>query len=166
VAGNGMSYVSTHAAPAYPGTGMESYRIGDDLVVNVPLPVTGISTEAFIATWEMLLPQVAAAVKPDFLAISAGFDYVAGDPVGDLGVGLEAASALAAVINAVGAQCCEGRVAYVLEGGYDINALTSSIALIASACDAGSTTPSEAQQRSIPGSVRNAIVIPNDKGGG
>ncbi len=37
VAGNGLSYVSTHASPAYPGTGLHSYKTGSDLVVNVPL---------------------------------------------------------------------------------------------------------------------------------
>ena len=52
VAGAGLSYCSTHAYPAYPGTGGRSYWRGDDLVANVPLPVGGISTEAFVAVWE------------------------------------------------------------------------------------------------------------------
>ncbi|MEO6835570.1 MAG: histone deacetylase [Candidatus Tumulicola sp.] len=136
VAGDGLSYVSTHAFPAYPGTGCDSYRLGADVVTNVPLPVSGVSTEAFVAVWEELLPRVAASVRPDLLLVSAGFDYVAGDPVGDLGVDVSAAGALAATINAVAARYCEGRIAYVLEGGYDLDALTRSIALIASAgCD-------------------------------
>ena len=49
VAGNGLSYVSTHASPAYPGTGRASYALGSDVVANVPLPASGISTEAFVA---------------------------------------------------------------------------------------------------------------------
>lgn len=159
VAGEGLSYVSTHAAPAYPGTGFESVRVGEDAVVNVPLPVTGISTEAFVAVWEELLPLVAGAVRPDLLVVSAGFDYVEGDPVGDLGVGVEAAGSLAAVINAVAAQFCGGRVAYVLEGGYDLDALTTSIALIAAASDAGTTAPTGAQRSAIPPSVRARIAL-------
>jgi acetoin utilization deacetylase AcuC-like enzyme len=133
VAGGGLSYVSTHASPAYPGTGLRSYRSGDDLVVNVPLPAAGVSTEAFVATWEALLPRVGAAVRPDLLIVSAGFDYASGDPVGDLGVGREAASALGAAIAAAAARFCDGRVAYVLEGGYDLDVLTESIAAIAAA---------------------------------
>jgi acetoin utilization deacetylase AcuC-like enzyme len=142
VAGNGLSYVSTHAHPAYPGTGSRSYVLaGGDEIVNVPLPVGGLSTEAFVATWERLLPAVARRVKPTM--ISAGFDYVKGDPVGDLGVDVEAATHLASVINATAAEH-DANVAYVLEGGYDIDALTESIAQIVEATDAGRTERSGA----------------------
>jgi acetoin utilization deacetylase AcuC-like enzyme len=133
VAGNGLSYVSTHAAPAYPGTGNASYRVGDDVVFNVPLPASGISTEEFVAIWERLLPLAVQAAQPDLMIVSAGFDYVEGDPVGDLGVAVEAAENLGAILSALAAEYCEGRIAYVLEGGYDLGALTTSIALIASA---------------------------------
>ncbi|MBV8117823.1 MAG: histone deacetylase, partial [Candidatus Eremiobacteraeota bacterium] len=82
IAGNGLSYVSTHAFPAYPGTGRDSYEVGEDTVVNVTLPASGITTEAFVTTWRELLPRVAGHVRPNALIVSAGFDYVAGDPVG------------------------------------------------------------------------------------
>ena len=157
VAGDGLSYVSTHAFPAYPGTGRTSYRKGADAVVNVPLPVTGVSTEAFVGLWEELLPRVAAAVRPDMLVVSAGFDYVAGDPVGDLGVDVSAAAWLAGAIGAIAAEYCGGRVAYVLEGGYDIDALTRSIAAVASVHDAEQTAPSSAQPRALPESVRVSL---------
>lgn len=144
VAGNGLSYVSTHASPAYPGTGSQSYDLaGDDEIVNVPLPASGISTEAFVATWEQLLPAIARRVKPTMLVISAGFDYVKGDPVGDLGVDIEAATHLASVINATAVEH-NAAIAYVLEGGYDIAALTESIAQIVVASDTGRTRSSGA----------------------
>jgi acetoin utilization deacetylase AcuC-like enzyme len=158
VAGNGLSYVSTHASPAYPGTGRSSYAIGPDLVANVALPVSGVSTEAFVAVWERLLPAVARAVKPDFLVVSAGFDYVAGDPVGDLGVGVEAASALAAAIGRTAAEHCGGRAIYVLEGGYDIDALTESIALIARESDSGHRSLSNAADSAIPEQIRVTLM--------
>jgi len=148
VAGSGLSYVSTHAHPAYPGTGARSVHLaGGDEVVNVPLPASGISTEAFVATWEQLLPAVARRIEPTMLVISAGFDYVKGDPVGDLGVDVDAATHLAAVINATAAEH-GANVAYVLEGGYDIDALTESIAQIVVATDAGRTAGSDADGRS------------------
>jgi len=151
VAGDGLSYVSTHAHPAYPGTGARSCDLANgDEIVNVPLPVTGVSTEAFVATWERLLPAVARRVKPTMLVISAGFDYVKGDPVGDLGVDIDAAGHLAAVINATAAEH-DANIAYVLEGGYDINALTESIAQIVEASDAGRIESSSAD----PGVLRN-----------
>ncbi len=152
--GSGLSYCSTHAYPAYPGTGARSYRRGEDVIVNVPLPVRGISTEAFVALWEELLPAVAAAVRPNLLIVSAGFDYVAGDSVGDLGVGIEAAAPIAAAIRRVADERCNGSVAYVLEGGYDLDALASSIAAIAAVHDGSAGSRATADARAIPPAIR------------
>ncbi len=149
VAGNGLSYVSTHAYPAYPGTGTASFRRGDDPVVNVPLPVEGVDTETFVAVWETLLDTVAAAVRPTLIVVSAGFDYVKGDRVGDLGVAAEAAAPIAAAIRRAAIEHCSGAVAYVLEGGYEIDALAASIASIAGASDA----PRVAARVTAPGAV-------------
>jgi acetoin utilization deacetylase AcuC-like enzyme len=157
VVGAGLSYVSTHAYPAYPGTGTSSYRVAGDLVGNVPLPVTGISTEGFVAVWEALLPMAARAVLPELLIVSAGFDYVAGDCVGDLGVGIEAARALAALIRAVAEEYCNGAVTYVLEGGYDLDALTRSIASIAQISDGTEQPPKRADSGVIPPAVSGAL---------
>lgn len=153
VSGNGLSYVSTHAYPAYPGTGSadENYALpGGDAIVNVPLPPHAFGTEAFVALWETLLPNVAARVKPDILIVSAGFDYVAGDPVGDLGVDVSAASHLAAIIARVANTYCNGRIAYVLEGGYDTTALGESIREIVGPKDPERSALSGADRAAIP----------------
>jgi acetoin utilization deacetylase AcuC-like enzyme len=157
VAGDGLSYVSTHAYPAYPGTGAQSYRRSEDLVVNAPLPPSGVSTEAFVAVWQYLLPAVARIVRPDLLIVSAGFDYVAGDSVGDLGVDVDAAGPLAAVIREVAAEYCGGSVAYVLEGGYGIDALTRSIAAIAAVRDGAQPNSGVADRNAIPSGLRDAL---------
>ena len=157
--GEGLSYVSTHASPAYPGTGYEIRAVGDDVLVNVPLPATGIATEAFVAIWEHLLARAAAFVRPDLIVASAGFDYVAGDPVGDLGVDVSAASALARAINRTALEYCGGRVAYVLEGGYDINALTESIAQVIGVSDHGETEGSGASAQAIPRTQRELLGL-------
>jgi acetoin utilization deacetylase AcuC-like enzyme len=153
IAGNGLSYVSTHAWPAYPGTGGKSFERSGDAVVNLPLPASGISTEAFIAVWERLLPEVCRSVRPDSIVVSAGFDFVDGDPVGDLGVDVSACGALAAALNAAAFEWCSGRLLYVLEGGYLIDALTAGIGAIAVASDEKVTTGSGADPRAIPPEV-------------
>lgn len=153
VSGNGLSYVSTHAYPAYPGTGGadENYALeGGDAIANVPLPPHRFGTEPFIALWETLLPQVAERVRPDMLIVSAGFDYVSGDPVGDLGVDVSAATHLAALIERVARTYCAGRVAYILEGGYDTSALAQSVACIIEAHDGGEVRSSGADVAAVP----------------
>jgi acetoin utilization deacetylase AcuC-like enzyme len=128
--GDGVSFVSTHAFPAYPGTGGAAEQRFDahGAVVNVPLPPHAYGTEAFVATWQRLLPAVAARVRPDFIVVSAGYDFADGDPVGDLGVdGPLASAALAALIRETAETYAGGRVAYCLEGGYDVATLARSV---------------------------------------
>jgi acetoin utilization deacetylase AcuC-like enzyme len=159
VSGGGLSYVSAHGYPAYPGTGGpdENYALEkSDAIVNVPLPPHGFGTEPFVALWETLLPQVVRSVRPDMLVVSAGFDYAAGDPVGDLGVNVSAAQHLGALIRDVAAEHCSGRVAYVMEGGYDTRTLAESIAGIIAAHDAPQARH-EADSQAIP--ARQAALL-------
>jgi len=142
-AGAGVSFVSTHAFPAYPGTGGPSEQRFDatGAIVNVPLPPHAYGTEPFVATWQRLLPTVAARVRPDLLVVSAGYDFAAGDPVGDLGVAAEpAARALGALIREVADTYCNGRAVYCLEGGYDIPTLARAVEATLRAHDAGDET--------------------------
>ncbi len=157
VAGAGLSYLSTHAHPAYPGTGLRSFRRGDDLVANVPLPAAGVSTETFVAVWEELLAAAAQIVRPNLLLVSAGFDYVAGDVVGDLGVGVEAAEFVAAAIRRTAEMYCEGAVAYVLEGGYGIDAIAQSIASIARVHDASAAPARATAGTPLPAALRELV---------
>ena len=157
IAGGGLSYVSTHASPAYPGTGFETVSIGKDIIANVPLPASGIATEAFVAIWERLLAQTAHYVRPAAIVVSAGFDYVKGDPVGDLGVDVGAAGALAAAIRRTAATYCNDRVAYILEGGYDIDALTDSIDQVLRAGDRAGDLGS-AEAAAIPAAQRELLA--------
>jgi acetoin utilization deacetylase AcuC-like enzyme len=161
VSGDGLSYVSTHAYPAYPGTGGrdENYALPErDAIVNMPLPPHDFGTEAFVALWERLLVATAARVRPDLLIVSAGFDYVTGDPAGDLGVDIVAASYLGALIGRVAGEYCGGRVAYVLEGGYDLDALARSVAAVIEAHDAPETREaSGAEYSAIPSPQRELL---------
>jgi len=160
VSGHGLSYVSTHGYPAYPGTGgpEENYALADgDAVINVPLPPHAFGTEQFVALWERLLRIAAQRTRPDLLIVSAGFDYVAGDPVGDLGVDVDAAGRLASAVNAAAQDFCSGRVAYVLEGGYNTDALARSVAQIIDAHNEDRTAQSGAAERAIPAMQRNLL---------
>ncbi|GAC1310602.1 MAG: histone deacetylase [Vulcanimicrobiaceae bacterium] len=152
-AGAGVSFVSTHAYPAYPGTGGANEQRFDPngAIVNVPLPPHAYGTEAFVATWQRVLPAVAARVRPDFIVVSAGYDFAAGDPVGDLGVdAVPASRALATLVREVAATYARGRVAYCLEGGYDIETLAAAVAETIRAHDAPPAQRDIADAASIP----------------
>ncbi len=158
-AGDGVSFVSTHAYPQYPGTGSagENALRVDGAVVNVPLPPHAYGTEAFVATWQWLLPAVAARVRPDLLVVSAGYDFAAGDPIGDLGVaGPSAAAALGALIRSVAEEYAEGRVLYCLEGGYDPAMLARCVEATARA-HAGAHAIDPADPGAIPSAQRAVL---------
>jgi acetoin utilization deacetylase AcuC-like enzyme len=157
---DGVSFISTHAYPAYPGTGGPNEQaLADDwAVVNIPLPPHSYGTEAFVATWQRALPEIARKLRPDLIVVSAGYDYASGDPVGDLGVdGPLAAGALATLIREVAAEHSRGRAAYCLEGGYNIPDLARSVAATVRAHDAAASSI-ESADRSAIGSQQRAIL--------
>lgn len=152
-AGDGVSFVSTHAFPAYPGTGgaNEQRFASGGAIVNVPLPPHSYGTEAFVATWQRVLPAIAARVRPDLIVVSAGYDFASGDPVGDLGVDVVvAARALASLVRDVASTYAHGRIAYSLEGGYDIETLCRGIEATIRAHDAAESGSDLADAASIP----------------
>jgi acetoin utilization deacetylase AcuC-like enzyme len=159
---DGVSFVSTHAYPAYPGSGGPGDQTlrADAAVVNVPLPPHEYGTEAFVATWRRLLPEVARRVRPDLIVVSAGYDFAEGDPVGDLGADGEGASAaLGALIAETAAEHCRGRVAYCLEGGYDVATLARSVAATIRAHEAASPPAASdgAEWDAVPGPQRRLL---------
>jgi acetoin utilization deacetylase AcuC-like enzyme len=157
--GRGVSFVSTHAYPQYPGTGSaaENALLIDGAIVNVPLPPDSYGTEAFVATWQLALPAVAARIRPDALVVSAGYDFAVGDPVGDLGVdGPLAARALATLIREVADEYAHGRVAYCLEGGYDLTTLGQCVVETLQAHDAPRMVE-RADLASIPAAQRAVL---------
>ncbi|MBV9440154.1 MAG: histone deacetylase [Candidatus Eremiobacteraeota bacterium] len=128
--GGGVSYVGTHADPAYPGTGdPRSNRVANGAaLVNVPIDVGGIATEGFLAIHTRVLRALADRIRPRLLVISAGYDVVAGDPIGDLGVEPAFARQIGRLIREIADEYCDGRALFVLEGGYDPQTLAFCVA--------------------------------------
>jgi acetoin utilization deacetylase AcuC-like enzyme len=128
--GGGVSYVGSHADPAYPGTGnpRDNRVVAGAALVNVPIDARGIATEGFIGIHARTLRALAERIRPRLLVVSAGYDVVAGDPVGDLGVDPSFARQLGRLAREIAEEYCDGRALFVLEGGYDPQTLAACVA--------------------------------------
>jgi acetoin utilization deacetylase AcuC-like enzyme len=122
-------YMSTHQFPFYPGTG-DADEIGEGAgegyTVNVPLTAHG-GDAVYRAAFERLLLPVAEAYAPELVIISAGFDAAARDPLAQMELSAEAYGWMARALTGVAEKSAGGRVALVLEGGYDLVALESGL---------------------------------------
>jgi acetoin utilization deacetylase AcuC-like enzyme len=119
-------YASTHQYPFYPGTGAAGERGVDGNVVNVPLEV-GSGDRLFLGAWEKKIGPALDAFRPQLLLVSAGFDAHHADPLAGLEVSTDGYRQLAQLINGWAASHGQGRSVWVLEGGYDLQALGKSV---------------------------------------
>lgn len=134
-----VMYFSTHQVPLYPGTGAASaFGHGEGLGFNLNVPLLAGKGDAdFLQIFEGVLAPVAAQFKPDFILASAGFDIAARDPLGRMEVTSAGFGAMAASLQAMAERTAGGRLAVVLEGGYDLGALTDGVAAVLKALAGG-----------------------------
>ena len=66
--------------------------------------------------------------RPELILVSAGFDAHRADPLAQMAVSEVGYRALATRLAEVAADVCDGRLALILEGGYDLDALARSVA--------------------------------------
>jgi acetoin utilization deacetylase AcuC-like enzyme len=121
-----IRFVSMHQWPWYPGSGAADDRGPHGSVWNVPM-APGLPPERYM---EALLAAVDAATDgwtPDLLLISAGFDCMAGDPLG--GFTLEPAhlGVLTRELVSRARTWCGGRVVSALEVGYEPDLLAAGV---------------------------------------
>jgi acetoin utilization deacetylase AcuC-like enzyme len=120
-------YCSTHQMPLYPGTGAASERGAKDTIVNAPLS-PGDGGDQFREAFEVAILPRLKDFAPDLVIISAGFDAHVRDPLANLNL-VEADFAWATLkLMDVADQAADGRVVSVLEGGYDLQGLSRSVA--------------------------------------
>jgi acetoin utilization deacetylase AcuC-like enzyme len=118
-------YASVHQFPFYPGTGAASeigVASGGGYTVNLPLEPGAVSEDYRVVFAEVVLP-VLRQFKPDLVLVSAGFDAHERDPLANMRLTTEAFAAMTMELRAVAAECCDGRLVLVTEGGYDLHAL-------------------------------------------
>lgn len=112
-----IHFVSMHQWPWYPGTGSAGDRGRHENVWNVPLP-PGLAPESYVDAFRRAVDAATAGFVPDLVLISAGFDSMAGDPLGGFTLEYEHFELLTRFVVERAEQWCEGRVVSSLEGGY------------------------------------------------
>jgi len=122
-----VMYCSTHEMPLFPGTGALGERGDFDTIVNAPLSA-GDAGDVFREAFETAILPRLRAFKPDILIISAGFDAHTRDPLANLNL-VEADFAWATQkLMDVADSSAQGRIVSLLEGGYDLQGLSRSVA--------------------------------------
>jgi acetoin utilization deacetylase AcuC-like enzyme len=123
-------YFSTHHYGAYPGTGSASETgtgKGVGTTLNVPL-APGAGDAEIVAAFEQKLVPAARRFKPDFILVSAGFDGMRRDLLGQFDITPDGYAAITGVILRLADELCQGRIVSVLEGGYRLDGLAESVA--------------------------------------
>jgi acetoin utilization deacetylase AcuC-like enzyme len=123
-------YLSVHQSPFYPGTG-EAAEVGKGkghgFTVNVPLPA-GSGEDIYAAAFTGVFLPVLREFGPGVILVSAGFDAHADDLLGGMALSSDSFGRFAALISDFSSEVGAAPPAFVLEGGYNLDALTESVA--------------------------------------
>jgi acetoin utilization deacetylase AcuC-like enzyme len=112
-----IHFVSMHQWPWYPGTGAADDRGPHRSIWNVPMP-PGLSPSDYVQALERAIDSATQNFVPELILISAGFDSLAGDPLGGFTLQIEHFESLTRSIVKRADSFCSGRVVSALEGGY------------------------------------------------
>ncbi|WP_245904599.1 histone deacetylase family protein [Billgrantia lactosivorans] len=128
------------ASPFYPGSGqLEDIGagLGEGTTVNVPLPA-GAGDRAYLKAFQEILVPAADWFQPDLILVSAGFDPHPFDLA--LNVSFEGFAAMTGILQGLARRHCEGRLVFVLEGGYHLVSLSRGVRTVLNVL-AGGTIP-------------------------
>jgi acetoin utilization deacetylase AcuC-like enzyme len=120
-------FVSLHQFPFYPGTGATvETGSGEACGYTVNVPLSAHATDAtYTAAFDRIVAPIAHEFAPGLVLLSAGFDAHRDDPLGQMSLTGEAYRTMTRrLLEALPA---ETPIGALLEGGYDLNALESSL---------------------------------------
>ena len=132
-------FVSLHQWPHYPGSGFFNECGGagaEGRTVNLPLPA-GCDDGDYASAFERVVEPIVDQFAPQAILVSAGQDIHVDDPLGNMRVTEVGFADLALRCVRLAAQC-GGKLAFVLEGGYDREATAGAVeAILRAVADEG-----------------------------
>jgi acetoin utilization deacetylase AcuC-like enzyme len=141
-------YASLHQFPFYPGTG-DATEVGAGegrgATLNVPLSA-GADDAVYAAAFDRVVLPVLDEFRPELVLVSAGFDAHERDPLAGMRLRKTAYARMTRSLAALADRHAGGRIALLLEGGYDLTALEASLGASVRAL-AGAAASDEAATR-------------------
>jgi len=123
-------YFSTHQYPHYPGSGSAGETgagEGEGLTLNIPMD-SGAGDDEYLRVFNEKLVPAMGEFQPEFVFVSAGFDGHMSDPLSSINLTGEGFGRLTAVVKGIADKYASSRLISVLEGGYDLDGLSDSVA--------------------------------------
>lgn len=123
-------YISSHQAGIFPGTGQLEYLgegEGEGFTLNMPFQ-SGIGDSTFDTAYRVITKPVVEQFKPDALLVSWGMDTHYMDPLASLSLSSQGHVTQAEELIRLARRACGGRITFMLEGGYHIQALSEVVA--------------------------------------
>jgi acetoin utilization deacetylase AcuC-like enzyme len=122
-------YVSMHQYPYFPGTGaFNEIGSGEGKGYSLNIPLSADYGDGdYVKLFDEIIIPVGREFNPDLILISAGVDISAGDPLGLMQVTHRGFGAIFERMLALADEVCKGRLAAMLEGGYDLDNLIMAI---------------------------------------
>ena len=117
-----IRFVSMHQYPWYPGTGAADER-GVGNVFNIPRP-GGLPRAVYARDFLAGVDAALAGWDPDILLVSAGFDSLAGDPLGEFTLEPDDITAWTAALRE---RMGQRPIVGVMEGGYRLDLLAAGV---------------------------------------
>ncbi len=122
-------YYSLHQYPYYPGSGSVNETgnaKGSEFTLNRPLNA-GATDEDYISVFEKDLAAIQKKFKPELILVSAGFDAHKNDPLSGMQVTEDGYARMTELLTKMAWQNGNGNILSVLEGGYNLQALATSV---------------------------------------
>jgi len=124
-----VMYISAHQYPFYPGSGDIEESGGGAAKgtnINIPLPA-GCGDAEYLKVFEHIIVPATRRFNPRLILVSAGYDTHRDDPLAMMEVSTGGFGQMAEIIKGLADELCGGRLALTLEGGYNLDALATSV---------------------------------------
>lgn len=141
-------FISLHQQDLFPVASGHASEVGIGAGVgftaNVALPA-GSGPEAYGEAFRRVVLPLLDRFGADLTLVSAGFDAHARDPLGGMALDAQTFGAMTTALVSQAERAGHGRVGFVLEGGYDLVALESSVAA------------------TVSGALGHAVALPDER---